>query len=237
MKKQITVLLALTLSLLAYGEFEVPHISVYGTAESKVTPDELYWNVSLNTKGKEVDTLAPEHMNDVSAVLEYLEANGVEDKDVKTSHMQLNENWEYRNQSRLKVGYYAYTQITFKTTDFEEYVRLWTELARFRNITIDNVTYGVSDYIAIQKKTRIDAVKAAKTKATELAEVLGVDLSEPLLLEEITPGMDTSGSLAGNAIYELQSLKAAPPRSMGGVSPGQESISMRVKVVYRITGG
>jgi uncharacterized protein YggE len=231
MKKQITILLAILVNVIVLAEFEVPHIIVYGTAETKVTPDELHWNVSINTKGKQVDLLASEHLREVESLLQYLQAKGVADEDVQTSRMQLNENWEYRNQSRLKAGYYAYTQIQFKTTDFEEYIRIWTELAKFSNIAIDNVAYGVSNLIELQKKTRIEAVLAAKKKAQELASVLEAGLVEPLLLEEITTGTDTSG--------HQQSLSVAGARmeqARGGVSPGTESIMMRVKVIYRIAG-
>lgn len=232
MNKHFLFLLTILAPAFASAQFEVPHISVFGTAETKVTPDELHWNVSINTKGKQVDALAAEHLRDVGSVLDYLKANGVADEDVKTSHMQLNEEWEYRNQSRLKVGYYAFTRISFKTGDFDDYVRLWTELAKFSNIAIDNVNYGVSDIIEVQKKTRIEAVIAAKNKAQELASVLGVELAEPLLLEEITTGTDTSSQMLNVSL-----AGARMEQSRGGVSPGTESISMQVKVVYRITGG
>ena len=232
MNKQIFLLLTVLAPAFVTAQFEVPHISVFGTAETKVTPDELHWNVSINTKGKQVDALAAEHLRDVGTVLDYLKSNRVADKDVKTSHMQLNEEWEYRNQSRLKVGYYAFTRISFKTSDFDDYVRLWTELAKFSNIAIENVNYGVSEIIEIQKKTRVEAVLAAKTKAQELASVLGAELAEPLLLEEITTGTDTS-----NQMLNVSLAGARMEQARGGVSPGTESISMQVKVVYRITGG
>jgi len=230
MKKQITVLAIALINSLLIAEFEVPHISVFGTAETKVTPDELHWSVSINTKGKQVDALASEHLRDVDAVLNYLRANKVADDDVKTSHMRLDEEWEYRNQSRLKVGYFAYTSVTFKTSDFDDYVRMWTELAKFSNIAIDNVSYGVSDIIEVQKKTRVEAVLAAKRKAEELASVLGVELVEPLLLEEITTGTDTSSQM-----FNVALAGARMEQARGGVSPGTEAVSMRVKVVYRIT--
>ena len=178
------LLIFLPLSL-CYAEFDVPHVVVFGTAETEVVPDELQWNLSVKTLSGTVVEVSKNHSDDVSSVLAYLKESGLTTDNVKTSRMQLNENVVYRNNSRLKEGYFAFTSISFKTTEFHDYLNYWKQLANFNNLTINSVAFAISNRIAIQNETRIIAVKKAKEKAVSLAGALGAQVLEPLLIEEI----------------------------------------------------
>lgn len=144
--------------------------------------------------------------------------------------MQLNENVVYRNNSRLKEGHFAFTSISFKTTEFHDYLNYWKQLANFNNLTINSVTFAVSNRIAIQNETRIIAVKKAKEKAVSLAGALGSQVLEPLLIEEI----DSFSRAPRNAVL---SMEMAGAKDQGrNISPGQEIVRARVKTVFRISG-
>jgi uncharacterized protein YggE len=221
------ILIFLPLSL-CYAEFDVPHVVVIGTAETEVTPDELYWNISIKSLGKTVVDVSKTHSDDVSNVLNYLKTSGLTSANVKTSRMQLNENMVYRNKSRLREGYFAFTSINFKTIEFQDYMKHWEQLANLNNLTINSVTFGLSNRLAVQDKTRIDAVKKAKEKAVSLAGSLGAQVLEPLLIEEID-------SFSGAPRSVVLSMEAAGARdNSGNISPGREIVRARVKTVFRI---
>ena len=223
------LLIFLPLSL-CYAEFDVPHVVVFGTAETEVVPDELQWNLSVKTLGGTVVEVSKNHSNDVSSVLTYLKESGLTRDNVKTSRMQLNENVVYRNNSRLKEGYFAFTNISFKTKEFHDYLNYWKQLANFNNLTINSVAFAISNRIAIQNETRIIAVKKAKGKAVSLAGALGSQVLEPLLIEEI----DSFSRAPRNAVL---SMEMAGAKDQGrNISPGQEIVRARVKTVFRISG-
>lgn len=230
MKKFIPVFaLSLLAALFSFAETDLPHITVYGTAEEMVVPDELNWNLSVKTIGTSVEEVATNHLQDVSAVLSYL--NGCIPKDeIKTSRMQLNENWVYRDKNRLKEGYYAYTAISFKSKDFSKYTELWRQLAKFDNLSIGQVSFGVSNLLEIRNKVRLAAVKSAKEKAGTLAESLGVSLMEPLVVEEI-PSDDADIRMQLKFAGGSDRLAREP----ASISPGEQSITSRVKLIFRIT--
>ena len=50
---------------------ELPHITVYGTAEIKVTPNEMIWSVNVKTENKELPTTATNHAAAVQKVLQF----------------------------------------------------------------------------------------------------------------------------------------------------------------------
>ena len=228
MKLLIQLLLIFLPLSLCYAEFDIPHVVVFGTAETKVTPDELRWNISIKTLGGTVGDVSKTHSDNVSSVLNYLKASGLTSDNVKTSRMQLNENMVYRNKSRLREGYFALTGIHFKTTEFENYLKYWEQLANFNNLTINSVAFALSQRLAIQDETRIAAVKKAKEKAVSLAAALGAQVLEPLLIEELD-------SFSGTPRSAVLSMEQAGARNNGGnISPGQETVRARVKIVFRI---
>ena len=230
MKKLIPVfVLSLLTSFLSFAETDLPHITVYGTSEEMVVPDELNWSVSINTIGPSVEETATNHLKDVSSVLNYLKSC-IPEKEIKTAHMQLNENWVYRNQSSLKEGYYAFTTISFKSTDFTKYMGYWEQLSKFNNLRINQVSFDVSNRIEIQNKARLKAVSAAKEKAGALAAALGVALLEPLVVEEIS---DNEIDLRSNVAYGVGGL--ARERSQESISPGTQSIKSQVRLMFRIS--
>ena len=154
----------------------------------------------------------------------------MEEKFIKTSRMQLNENWVYRDKSRLQEGYYAYTSISFQTTDYSNYVDHWKKLTKFKNLTIGSVYWDVSNRIELRNQTRIEALKAAKAKAEVMAETMDVILVEPLIIEEREQSRYSSSGVLGNFVGEVESDSSGEE----AVSPGQEVISVRVEVVFRI---
>ncbi|MEX0289625.1 MAG: SIMPL domain-containing protein [Puniceicoccaceae bacterium] len=239
--KKINILILALLPTLVFGEFEEPHISVFGTAETKATPDQLIWSLTIKTPGGLVEKLAPLHLEQVAEVLKYIEGEEVVEGSIKTANMRITENWVYRNNSRLMEGYYALTSISFLSEKLEDYVKHWTALSKFKNLTVNNVFFDVSDRIEIQKATRKQAIEAAKEKAEEMANILGVNLREPLMLEEFYGGFDQSSgfamnrSMGGSEVFELSPFTVNTDITEGSMAPGKESIVMRVKLVYRIS--
>jgi len=228
MKKKVLVAVLSLVCFLSYGDLdEVPHILVYGTAETMAVPDELIWSLSVKTMGADINNVASNHVREVSAVLGFLKTKS-EETDLKTSQMQLNENWVYRNRNRVKEGFYASTKVVFKSLNFADYQSCWIKLSGFENLTINNVGFGVSDRIAVQNATRLKAVRAAKQKAVALAAAMEVTLYEPLVIEEIygsAPDLRTVNSVA---FGESDGL------AEGVISPGTESVKVQIKVMFRI---
>ena len=230
MKIMIHLLLIFLPLSLCHAGFDIPHVVVYGTGKIEVVPDELHWNISLKTLEGTVVEVSKNHIEDVSSVLNYLNKSGLSADDVKTSNMQLNENVVYRNNSRLKEGYFAFTSISFKTTtESHSYLEYWNQLASFNNLTINSVVFALSNRIAIQDKTRIIAVKNAKEKAMSLASALGVQVLEPLLIEEI----DSFSGSPRNAVRSMEMVGARD--NAASISPGKETVQAKVKALFRIS--
>ncbi|MHC4928042.1 MAG: SIMPL domain-containing protein [Planctomycetota bacterium] len=111
MKKHVLLLTAaLICSAFAFAEdleLDTPHVAVYGTAEIKVTPNEMIWSVHVKTENKELPAVAASHTATVKQVLEFLKSLKIKEEKIQTSSMQFGENWKNVNRERVKVGYVA----------------------------------------------------------------------------------------------------------------------------------
>ncbi len=212
---------------LAQATFEVPHVKVFGVAEKEVVPDELKWAVSVRTQGMSVETVSSDHSKEVAAVLKFLLGSGLTLENVKTSRMQLQENWVYRANSRVREGYYGFTAIQFTTTDFSEYLNYWRKLSTFKNMTIGEVRFDISNRAEIQNLVRIDAVKNGRMKATALAEALNAKIVEVLQIEE-------SNDYSRRPANAMRTMEMAGTGGEASISSGKEIVRARVLTVFRI---
>jgi uncharacterized protein YggE len=232
MKKILcTLIIILALSLPAMAQDIAPHVTVYGTAITEVTPDEMFWSLRVANKGPGIEELAGQHSDIVRSVLTFVKKAGVEKDDTQTSMMQFGENWEHKNGRRVQKGYVASSQITFKLTDFSKYQHLWTGLAKIKDMSIQNISYGYSKREKAQGKARVDALLIAKEKAFTMAKTLDVKLGDPLVIED-------DPSFAEPRRSKMMMAEAAPMRGGssggGGYALGKIEVMSRVKVVYEL---
>lgn len=133
---------------------EQPHVAVYGTAEIKITPNEMSWSVNVKNEDKELPMVATQHTATVAKVLEFLKSQKINEDKLQTSRMHFGENWEYTRNKHVKIGYYASTDISFTITDFDLYQKLWFGLAGIDGVSVQNTQYAHSDRIRYQNESR-----------------------------------------------------------------------------------
>lgn len=213
---------------LSYGAFEAPHITVFGSAERHVIPDEIRWVLSVKTEGTTTLEVAKIHTGEVAKVLRALESLGQHKGSVLTTNMQLKENWLYRNNKREKNGYYAFTEIDFKSKDFSAYVKYWSQLTALTNVSVVGVTFGLSSRSDIEDQLKIKAIKQGREKAVDLAAALGAEIGNPMLIEELDNG----------TYFPREGVRAMAMKSDTGgqqvISPGKEVVKARIKLVFTL---
>jgi uncharacterized protein len=217
---------------LAAAENDLPGVTVFGTATTHVTPDQMVWHLMASNRGLKLSSVAEQHTNIVQHVLSFLKEHGIKDSDLQSSQMEFGENWEYKNQSRVKEGYFASTQISFRTSDLATYKPLWLGLAETTGVTVEGVNYDHSKRIIYQNETRQKALLAAKEKAADMAKTLGVEIAEPLRIEEDLSVNDPWRSTASNS--NQVAVEGGGGAEQEALAPGTIPIRVRVKVTFRL---
>jgi len=226
----ITIAIMLICSYVLADDIDLPHITVYGTALSEVEPDNMRWSLQVKNEGLKLKEVALNHTKMIENVLSFLKESEISTDKLQTSNMEFGENWVYKNSSRIKVGYFSSTDISFESTNFDIYKNLWLGLATFQGVSINDVQYDHTKKIELKNDIRKRAVLDAKKKATVLAEALNAQLGEPLLIEEEQkPSYQTM-------FYASYDASVAPSEveKDTGLAPGKISIRARIKVAFKL---
>ena len=226
------VIMFLCYTVLFSEDIETPHISVLGTATTMVVPDQIGWSIIVKNQGYDLSNVAEQHTEIVENVIQLLTELAVPDEEIQTARMSFGESFEYNNGLRMKVGYFASTSIFFLIEDFQKYKPIWIGLSKIENVSIENVYYDHSKRIDFQNETRIKALLAAKKKAEILANTLGSQIGEPLIIDE-----NSYLQRSNTTPYALSNLIEIPEDDLNikeGLVPGKIPIRMSVKVVFRL---
>ncbi len=207
-----------------------PHIVVNGTAETLVRPDTLRWSLQVQHLGESLSAVADIHNQAVADVIDKIEESDVDEDDIQTSRMQFGENWEYVDSSRVRKGYSASTSVTFDIKDVDAYATLWQQFSEIRGVSVSRVSYDHSDRTELRHQARLDALKAARTKAADMAGALGADIGNPLVIEdEPSQSYSPLANTVGFADAEAMSRQRD-----NGIAVGQIAIRSRVRVTFAL---
>gem|GEM_PF-1923287 len=218
------------------SEMETPKISVTGSAVTLVDPDITSWNVSIRSEGKTAEAVTQLHTQRLKKLLDFLKNKGIKKDKIKTQRMSLSEDWHYVNNKRKKEGYVAHGSVNFPS-DIDSYLALWAGLSSVDGININSTHFTLQNPLPVQKTTRIEALKVAKTKAKTMVEALNAHLGKPLLIEDLSHSDDVRIAAPQSRSLKSQSRMMADSMSLDSndvVSPGKLEIRMRVKVVFEI---
>jgi hypothetical protein len=208
---------------------DVPHISVYGTANIAIPPDILRWTVNVTTKGANTEEVAQRQDASVSTAIRTIRDLGIKPEEIQTSSTQLEENWEWRNQNRAMDGYKASTTIRFGCLNLDLYRKLWFSLAKISGVSIRSADWDTSKRISLQEEARAKALKVAREKAEAMADTAGVSLLEPISITEL--GARDAFLLRANS---LSAPTGEPDGIDESVSPGTIEVVANVAISFRI---
>jgi len=211
-------------------ELDPPHITVYGTAITEITPDRMVWLLAVRNEAPTLQEAAEIQARSVQEVLALLAARGIAERTVETARTELAEVHGARTSFRSRSGYAASTGISFGCSDFSQYEALWTGLAKIQHVSVRSVLYDHSRRAELENETRKQAVLAAKEQALSLVGTLGAKLGAPLLVEEhprLNEGWGQPVTLG-----DIGKIRDEAHRSGDILAPGKIAIRIRVKVIF-----
>lgn len=206
------------------NEKETPFIEVTGTAEKEVVPDIIYISITLYDKieGKATYSLDDQEENLKKALknlnidLSNLSLSGA-NSDVIMKR-QKEKGVAQRKDYMLKVNTAAQVNQVFEA--------LYNN--NIKEASIARVDHSKID--ALRKEVRVEAIKAAKDKATYLLEAIGEQPGKPLV---ITENQVSNGYLGANAYSNV----AMPNSDMLGGSDGIDFQKIKIRFSYYVKYG
>jgi uncharacterized protein len=211
-----------------------PQISVTGTAEVLVVPDEVTLSLGITVVDLDISKSRAECDVRARRVLEITKKHGVNETDVRTDQIKI----AMKNEKRLKDGAERWEFIGFETSqsllvklrEVSKYESLLAELLTAGITDLNNVVFGTSRLHELRQRVRIEALKQAREKAREMAHALDVTIGR---VNSITEGYENSGISGLNIVQSLQGPEV-PDATKPALALGQVSVAASVNVSFEL---
>jgi len=216
-------------SLFAQESFVHPRIiSVTGTAEIKVAPDEVRLTLGVDSHDKELAVAKANNDHRVKKLMALARAAGVDTKNIQTSALTMGP--EYSDEKIPKLlGYQVSQVITVTLTDLSKYEDFMTSSLRAGVNRVDGINFFVADPKKYREETRLQAVRAAREKAKAMAAELGQTIGKPWEVTE-EADMNAQDVTANLFVRYGMSIQKEEPTVAGG----EVTIRALVRVSFQL---
>lgn len=205
-------------------------IWVNGQGEVTVVPDIALLRLGVESQEASVSEAQSQAAAAMKRLTEALQDGGVDDKDIKTQRFSIQKvsRWDRDTEKEIIIGYRVSNTVLAKIRDVEKAGAIIdAATAAGGDLTrIDSISFSVDDPSEYYEEARGKAMKDAKAKAEQLAELGGVKLGKPTYITE------GSSYAAPRPVFEKAAAAPAPVETP--ISPGEMKISLNVQVVYAI---
>jgi uncharacterized protein YggE len=208
-------------------------IWVSGEGKVTVVPDLAILSLGVEAQAATTGQAQSEAATAMDAVMKELGANGVDDKDIKTSQYSVYpvRRWDQQREEEILVGYRVNNSVTAKIRDVEAAGTIIDAVTRVGGdyIRIDSISFTVDDPSEYYEEAREKAIKDARAKAEQLADMAGVKLGKPTYISE-------SGGYVPYHTTRVSYAEAAPvpPAEPTSISPGETEVTLNVQIAYSI---
>lgn len=199
MKNLIALSILLTTSIIGIGQqyndyIKDPFIQVTGTAKMEIVPDQIYLNILLSEENRNDKKHLQQLENEFLSIIDKLE--------IPRDNLSLTD----ARSNFIKVPFWGKKiskskEYQLMVKDVNTISKLFEELDE---VGISNVSVSYVDHsqmVQFKKEVKINAVIAAKEKATYLLEAIGKEVGDPVSIIEtdnIVPSL--SSNVAGVTI-------------------------------------
>ena len=199
-------------------------ITVTGNGQVEGTPDTATFQVGVDTTAATAVEALEENNSQVATLEASLEQNGVLAKNMQTSWLNLSAN---TNSKGRVTGFSADDELNVTTNDLSDLGAALDAAveATGNGVTLDGISFSISNQSALLAAARAQAMQAASTEATQVAAGGGLALGPIVKI--------TDQDNAGQQVYYAP-VDATAAGSPVPVQAGQEQLSVQVTVVYQL---
>lgn len=205
-----------------------PYIEVSGKAEMEIIPDQIYLNIVINekdNKGKVVLAQAEKNM------IDKLKALGVDTKkDLSVKDMSSNfKNYWLKNSEIMASKEYELLVSNAQTAG-----RVMQEMEK---IGISNVSIARVDHSQIEQYRRtvkVNAVKVAREKATDMAEAISQKAGKAIYIQEIENNFYAQRNLASNMVMKVRGTEMMEDSSVPDIEFEKIKLEYQVAVKFEL---
>lgn len=211
-------------------------ITFSGVAEISSVPDVANVTVKVYETAKEAVDAEGRATLKANQVLNLLQENAVNKKDITTSQYRVSPKYVYLRQpfyKRVADGFEAVQTISVKLRDLSKVGDIMSNLVKLEVSEVNGPFFAIDDVAKLNSELQLKAINDAKMKAEMTAKNLGIKLGKIIRFYEEPANHAPQTRMMMARGLEAESFDAASPQSPQ-IEAGSQKISARVSITYEI---
>ena len=216
-------------------------ISVNGTAEVRVPPNEVILTVGVETDSPDIARARAENDRRVKAIAQAARELGMPAEHVKTEFLDIQPRYRDEPHRRDFLGFFARRSLVLTLRDVSKFEALLASVLTAGANYVHGIDFRTTELRKHRDAARALALTAAREKAEAMAQTLRVGLGNPVTIQEghsgwWSPYSSWWGSRSGQWMTQntVQLGGGNPAASEDALIPGQISVSANVSVTFEL---
>ncbi len=198
-------------------------VTVTGQATISVAPDTAVIRLGVTSQGKTAREASDANAKHMTAVMTAIKNNGIADRDIQTSRLSLQPQYDPKGGTNRLLGFQVTNQLTVKIHDIKALPALLDRAIAAGANEMSGIEFEVSGQSKLLDRARSEAVADAHRKAALYAEAAGAKLGRVMTItEEGAPTPPRPMAL-------MRASAGAVP-----VAPGEQQLRAAVTVSYEL---
>lgn len=207
-------------------------IWVTGQGEAMAVPDIAELRLGVEARADTVAEAQTQASEAMDKVVVALKDNGVAEKDIQTQRFSIYPvtRWIREKDEEEIIGYQVTNIVVAKIREMDKVGDIIDAVAEAGGdlTRIQGISFSVDDPTPYYEEARAKAVKDAKDKALQLADLTDVKLGKPTYISEGAAYLPPTRGL-----YEAGAPVPAPPPETP-IIPGELKIALNIQIAYAI---
>ncbi len=161
-------------------------ISVVGSSEMEVSPDQAEFYVSIVTEKKDIKAAQKENAEKATSVIGALQEYGLAANQIQSANYSTRKIGTWEKQKYVEKGHQVSNTLKVQTKDLDQVGSLLDLVVQSGATQVGNVSFSLTKELQAQvnKTLLTDACNDAKNRAELLASTLGVNVGKPVYISE-----------------------------------------------------
>ena len=203
----------------------VRQITVVGTGEVRVTPDQATIQLGVQTDAATPGEALAENSQKMAALIDQLKKLGIAEADIQTSNFSVSP--RYNDDGQTVNGYQVHNSVSVIIRDVSKSGEILDQVVGAGANSVYGISFGVTDPKAVQATARDSAIADARTRAVAMARTAGGSVGAVLSISE-TIGMPQPMFAREGMGMAADAAGAAP------IQAGEQLITAQVQVTFEL---
>jgi len=203
-------------------------VSISASAEASRVPDVATISAGVVTQAVDGNTAMRQNAEQMVKVLAAIKAEGIVEKDVQTSGVNLSPQYRYvENEAPKITGYQASNTVNLKVRDITTLGDVLDALAAQGSNQINGPTFEIDKPDPVYEEARLAALKKAQVRADTYAKALDLRVRRIVSISE-------GGGGGFQPMPMMAMAKSRDQAESTPVLPGESTLSVNLDVVFEL---